>query len=137
VQRVLTILTSIFVAANCVADPNDWAAIRVLSIDYPVLALSAQVSGVIHLQVLLNNEGAVTGFHTVSGSLVLVKAAEQKVRYWRFSRLKGIERPASATAEVTVIFKIVLESQRSTLTRFVYEYPGTAIVTGIAPHAEP
>jgi TonB family protein len=65
---------------------NDAVAIEVPSLDYPVIALQAGVSGSVTLDCSLDADGLVTSVEPVSGPPILVEAAAANARQWRFSQ---------------------------------------------------
>ena len=64
---------------------------------YPLLAQRGRLSGTVKLVVVVTPEGAVKSMRTTGGNAVLVSAAEDAVRQWRFEVSK------KETAEAVVI----------------------------------
>ncbi|HSB15863.1 MAG TPA: energy transducer TonB [Bryobacteraceae bacterium] len=52
---------------------------------YPQIARQARVSGVVHLEALIGTDGTVRGLQLVSGHPLLVQAAMEAVRTWRYT----------------------------------------------------
>ena len=73
---------------------------------YPSAALAAHRTGDVVLEVLVNAEGAVVSCRALSGDPLLVAAAADAVRNWRYEpyRMKG--RPAEFQTDVTLKFSL-------------------------------
>jgi protein TonB len=53
--------------------------------EYPQIARQARVSGVVHLEALIGTDGTVRGLQLASGHPLLVQAAMEAVRRWRYT----------------------------------------------------
>lgn len=73
---------------------------------YPELAKRARVSGVVVLQVTVDEEGNVTEMRVLKGHPLLNDAAEQAVRQWKYSPTLLNGEPVPVIATVTVIFNL-------------------------------
>jgi TonB family protein len=73
---------------------------------YPDEAKSARVSGVVIMQVLIDEVGNVTDVKVLRGNPLLDSAAIEAVRQWRYSPSFLNGEPVSVIAAVTVIFSL-------------------------------
>ncbi len=73
---------------------------------YPPLARSAHIQGAVVLGAVISREGSVEGLHLESGHPMLVKAAMDAVRQWRYRPylLNGL--PVQVETQITVIFSL-------------------------------
>ena len=71
---------------------------------YPVLAREGGISGIVRLEALIDERGAVTSVTVLRGDPVLTTAARNAVLKWRYkpARLNG--RPIATTAMIQVLF---------------------------------
>ncbi|MFH1574251.1 MAG: energy transducer TonB, partial [Acidobacteriota bacterium] len=74
--------------------------------EYPALAIRARVSGMVILQVQVNEEGSVTDVQVLSGHPMLVQAAVLAVSQWRYSPTLLNGEPVPVSGTVTVHFKL-------------------------------
>jgi len=73
---------------------------------YPELAKRARVSGVVVLQVTVDEEGNVAELRVLKGHPLLNDAAEAAVRQWKYSPTLLNGEPVPVIATVTVIFNL-------------------------------
>ena len=66
---------------------------------YPEIAKRMRISGVVKVQATVDADGKVTDVKAVSGNSVLMNAAEDAVRKWRF-----VPGPGVSQVEVTITF---------------------------------
>lgn len=80
--------------------------IRRVDPEYPVLAVTAQIEGIVILEATVDRTGAVTDTRVLRSHSVLDQAAVEAVRQWRYEplRLNGQETPFVLT--VTVSFSL-------------------------------
>jgi len=73
---------------------------------YPQLAIQTRVEGVVHLTALISREGRVTQLRVISGHPLLVPAAIEAVRQWRYrpTLLSGV--PMEVVTQVDVNFTL-------------------------------
>jgi TonB family protein len=71
---------------------------------YPALARQSRVEGTVRLQVTVGADGRVTGVKPVHGHALLVDAAAESVRTWRYRPAVRGGRPAETTLQVDVTF---------------------------------
>jgi TonB family protein len=73
---------------------------------YPAEALAAHRTGDVVLEVVVGTDGAVTSLRTVSGDPLLVTAAANAVRTWRYEQYRVQGRPAEFQTDVTLKFSL-------------------------------
>ncbi len=73
---------------------------------YPKLAMQARVQGVVHLTALISREGRVTQLQVLSGHPLLISAAIEAVKQWRYrpTLLSGV--PMEVVTQVDVKFML-------------------------------
>jgi TonB family protein len=81
------------------AADGDRPILRRTAAVYPALAHQMHLSGVVMLSVSVDSAGGVTDIKVQSGHPLLVKAAEDAVRQWKFA-----PAPAATEASVNVTF---------------------------------
>ena len=77
-----------------------------LPADYPLLAGQMSVQGSVLLQVLIAANGVVEDLRVLSGPTILVSAAREAVRQWRFKPFYENGKAVETQARVTVNFTI-------------------------------
>jgi len=80
--------------------------IRKIEPSYPKLALSARVTGVVLVKAVINREGAITELQVVSGHPILVPAAIEAVKQWRYRPYLLNGDPVEVETYITVTFQI-------------------------------
>ena len=80
--------------------------LRKVSPVYPQLALSARVSGVVHLAAVIAKDGTIQELHALGGPALLIQAALDAVRQWVYqpTMLKG--EPVSVETTIDVNFTL-------------------------------
>jgi protein TonB len=73
---------------------------------YPELARRARVSGTVVLEALIDEEGNVSSVKVLSGHSLLVDAAVEAVKYWKYSPTVLNGEPVPILATVTVVFRL-------------------------------
>jgi protein TonB len=71
---------------------------------YPTIAITAHISGAVHLHAIIGKDGAVRELEVVDGNPLLAQAAKVAVQNWRYqpTRLNG--EPVEVETYVTVNF---------------------------------
>ena len=108
---------------------------RIVSMEYPDLAVAARMGGEVLVESTLDYAGNVVSARVLPGSgtgldqvrAVLGKAAVENVKQWRFE--KGTEATASSTVHVVYRFKLENVEARKRTTHFVFEFPNVVYVT--------
>lgn len=82
------------------------SAIKRVQPDYPPLAMTAQVSGAVQVEIVVNEEGTVTSARAVDGHPLLRSAAVEAARQWQFNPtlLEGV--PVRVLATLTFNFSL-------------------------------
>ncbi len=73
---------------------------------YPPLALKARVQGTVILEAIIDEEGSVSSVKVLGGHVLLVDAAVQAVKQWKYSPTVLSGEPVPVVATVTVIFHL-------------------------------
>lgn len=80
--------------------------IRMVRPFYPDLARQARVEGTVVLSAIIARDGTVEELHYVSGPALLVRAAEDAVRQWRYMPTLLNRRPVAVETTIKVIFEL-------------------------------
>ena len=78
--------------------------IRRITPDYPPLAKQARVEGMVMLQVLVDETGNISEINIIRGHPLLVQAAVDAVKEWKYSPTLLNDEPVAVIATVTVNF---------------------------------
>jgi len=118
---------------------EEWIPVRVVSLNYPIVAAQAQIAGTVQIVIALNDRGIVQDIVSETGNSILAAAAERNIRTWKFGRLPGAGKTSiGRTVRVTYVFKLEDVSHSTTpQSKFMYEYPETATITVPRPHWQP
>jgi len=73
---------------------------------YPPLAIKAHVTGTVVLEALIDEEGIVSTVKVLSGHVLLVDAAVQAVKRWKYSPTVLNGEPVPVIATITVVFRL-------------------------------
>lgn len=73
---------------------------------YPVIAVQTKKEGVVVLHAIISRDGRITALEVVSGSPLLVKAALDAVRQWRYRPTMLNGEPVEVDTSITVIFHL-------------------------------
>ncbi len=73
---------------------------------YPPLAVKAHVQGTVILEAVIDEEGGVSTLKVLSGHPLLLDAAIQAVKQWKYSPTIMNGEPVSVIATVTVVFRM-------------------------------
>ena len=72
--------------------------------DYPAIARQARVQGQVVLRAMISREGTIENLQVLSGSPMLVRAAVDAVRQWRYRPYMLNGEPIEVETEVRVNF---------------------------------
>ena len=72
--------------------------------DYPALARQVRVQGRVVLRAMISREGAIENLQVLSGHPMLVQAAVDAVRQWRYRPYVLNGEPVEVETQVTVNF---------------------------------
>lgn len=73
---------------------------------YPKIALAAHVTGVVQLHAIINKEGSIDELQVVKGHPLLIGAAMDAVKQWRYRPYLLNGEPVEVETYVTVTFEI-------------------------------
>ena len=73
---------------------------------YPILAKEARIQGTVFLRAIISREGRITSLEVVSGHPLLVRAALDAVRQWRYRPTLLNGEPVEVETSITVIFRL-------------------------------
>jgi protein TonB len=73
---------------------------------YPRLAVLARVEGTVRLQAIISRNGQIENLHVISGPALLINAAMETVREWRYRPLLLNGEPVEVITEVDVTFTL-------------------------------
>jgi protein TonB len=73
---------------------------------YPTIALAARVTGVVLLKAIISRDGEIKELQAVSGHPLLVPAAIESVKQWRYRPYLLNGEPVEVETNITVTFQI-------------------------------
>jgi protein TonB len=73
---------------------------------YPPLARSARIQGQVLLQALISKQGVIENLKVISGHPMLVPAAKDAVRQWRYRPYVLNNEPVEVETQITVNFTL-------------------------------
>jgi TonB family protein len=135
-MRLLSFLISLVacLAQSAAQYIPSWAVSRVVSMEYPQLAIQARIQGRLTVECTLNKNGTVSTAQIVDSDsmtqqamLLLGQAVLENVRQWRF-RKHAQDREQSSTIRIhdTFAFQDIPSSKRTT--RFIFDFPDLVYV---------
>ena len=74
--------------------------------DYPALAKQARIQGIVVLRAVIDREGVIQNLQVISGHPLLVQAALNAVRQWRYRPFYLNDQPVEVETQVTVNFSL-------------------------------
>jgi protein TonB len=74
--------------------------------NYPPIAKAARVQGTVVLQATISKTGTIENLHVISGNAMLVNAAVDAVRSWRYRPYLLNGEPVEVDTTVNVIFSL-------------------------------
>ena len=72
--------------------------------EYPPLARQARVEGTVVLRAMISREGLIENLQVLSGHPMLIRAAADAVRQWRYRPYQLNGEPVEVETQVTVNF---------------------------------
>jgi TonB family protein len=106
---------------------------RVVSMEYPDLAIQARMQGRIVVECIVDAEGEVTFAKVIrsegmtdQGRSILGEAVVENVKQWRFQTTSDTDAPS---VQIEYKFTLEKEAKRKRATRFVFEFPNLVYVT--------
>lgn len=73
---------------------------------YPPLALETRTQGTVHLEAIISREGRIASLEVISGHPLLVQAALEAVRQWRYRPTMLDGEPVEVETTITVVFQL-------------------------------
>jgi periplasmic protein TonB len=73
---------------------------------YPLLARRAQIFGIVHMKAVIGKDGSVQDLTVMSGRPLLVPAAMEAVKQWRYQPTYLNGKPAKVSTEIDVRFTL-------------------------------
>jgi protein TonB len=80
--------------------------IRRVQPEYPALAKQARIQGTVVLRAVIDREGTIQDLQVISGHPLLVQAAVNAVRLWRYRPYYLNDQPVEVETQVTVNFSL-------------------------------
>ena len=80
--------------------------IREVKPEYPSLARQARIQGSVILQALIGKDGSVQNLRVISGHPMLVQAAMEAVKQWRYKPYYLNGEPVEVDTQITVNFTL-------------------------------
>jgi len=74
--------------------------------EYPPLARQARIQGIVILRAIISREGRIEKLQLVSGHPMLVQAAIDAVRQWRYRPYLLNDQPVEVETQITVNFTL-------------------------------
>jgi len=94
------------VAPLRVSHMNEGNLIRKVQPAYPPLARSARIQGVVELQAVISKQGAIENLKVLTGHPMLVSAAVEAVKQWRYQPYILNNEPVEVETQITVNFSL-------------------------------
>jgi protein TonB len=85
---------------------NEGDLVRKVLPTYPSLARSARIQGSVVLQAVISKQGLIENLRVLSGHPLLVPAAIEAVRQWRYRPYVLNNEPVEVETQVTVNFSL-------------------------------
>jgi periplasmic protein TonB len=73
---------------------------------YPVIAIQTRTEGTVLLHAVISRDGRIAALEVLSGPPLLVQAAVDAVRQWRYRRTYLGGEPVEVDTSITVIFRL-------------------------------
>jgi periplasmic protein TonB len=74
--------------------------------DYPLLAKQARIQGVVLLRAVIGTDGRIENLQVLRGHPMLVRAAVEAVRQWRYQPYVLNDQPVEVETEITITFTL-------------------------------
>ena len=76
--------------------------------EYPQLARQARIQGTVVLRAIISREGRIENLQALSGHPLLVPAAMEAVRLWRYRPYSLNDQPVEVETQITVNFTLAM-----------------------------
>jgi len=134
----MQLLLFLFTIAR-LADPADsYYPLQLQSVDYPRLAIYAQITGDVELAITIDAEGTVTGVKRLKGHGLLADAAAKNVSTWRFGRTCGNAANTPGVLLMRYVFRLEgVAEEGHPRSKTFYTQPFTVTVVSEGLHWQP
>jgi hypothetical protein len=123
-------LTSVVAQENQTILDKDIRVLDFADLEYPTLARTALVQGIVVVRAKLDDKGNVVDATALSGAGILIPGCLQNARKWRF-------RPnAKRTVVIVCNFRVTDALSKPACSHFVVEPPNFATITTCAPEIQ-
>jgi len=111
-----------------------WIPARVLSMEYPLEAKFARISGTVQVSCSTQHDGTVSDVTVLSGHPVLARHVKENIKRWSFKRASEQVEP-NAPVVVTYVFRLEgsCNHHLSCNQEFWYELPDRVVVISEMP----
>ena len=82
------------------------AAVTKVPPDYPAIAKQLKIQGVVELEAIVSETGAVEKVNIVSGNPVLTKPAVEALKKWKFNPFQADGKAVKVLAQINMNFKL-------------------------------
>jgi|GEM_PF-5478855 len=103
-------------------NPN-WIPSRIVSIDYPLLAIQSKTYGNVEIECVLRRDGTVENARVVSGSQLLGNFIVRGIREWKFMPNTIGPNPSAGLLSLYFEYKLGEGADGNPKSSFVYDYP--------------
>ena len=122
----------LFLTMSCFGQGGGWLPSRIVSVDYPLLALQSRTTGTVTIRCVVELDGLVSSCSLLSGNPVFSGSIFASVRGWKFSPRLPADPKSSSDVTLTFEFRIEEPPKARPQTTFVFLYPYNAEVVGHA-----
>jgi hypothetical protein len=111
-----------------------WTIMRIVSVDYPALAVQSHTSGLVKIECQLRDDGTVETAKLASGSELLARSIFQRIGEWKFMPRVDGSSPATPLLVLYFEFRLTEPATGPSASRFVYDYPDHFTITAAGAH---
>jgi protein TonB len=105
-RPILPVAPPMTVAPVRISRMNEGDLVRKILPTYPPLARSARIQGQVVLQAVISKQGGIENLRVLSGHPMLVSAAIEAVRQWRYRPYVLNNEPVEVETQITVNFSL-------------------------------
>jgi protein TonB len=105
-RRVMPALPHVIVQPTRVSHMMEGNLVRRVQPDYPALARSARIQGQVLLSAVISKDGAIQNLQVLAGHPMLVRAAVDAVRQWRYRPYILNNEPVEVETRIAVNFSL-------------------------------
>ena len=129
--RVLLMALMFLTVAFQTTPPQTRYPVHVESLEYPRLPLVAGITGDVVLTAYIGPDGKVSITNRKSGHPLLLTAAEENLKKWRF------QAGESEEIDITYHFKLEAKSRDHAPTVCIFDLPDSVTITSATPLPQP